>query len=127
VEAQHEAMLKSLVAIAWADGHFGDDEAEIIEALISTFKIDRDGADLVRAFAKTPRTLEDVPVADLSVEDRRTLLTHAVILTHIDGGQDEAERSMLVALVPMLGIDDAEAKTLIADGEKQAKLLLDLD
>src|SRR5262245_12554395 len=62
VQHHQDAMLRSLVAIAWADGHFADEEAEIIEALISTFELGEEDAAKVREYAKTPRSLDDVPV-----------------------------------------------------------------
>jgi len=126
VEKHEEAMLKSLVAIAWADGHFAEEEAEVLEAMLSTFHIDAEGAALVRTYAKTPRTLDDVPVAELSIPERAQLLRHAVILSHIDGGQDDAERRVLRAVVKKLEIPEQEATRLIAEAEDEARELLDL-
>jgi uncharacterized membrane protein YebE (DUF533 family) len=126
VDKHEEAMLKSLVAIAWADGHFVDEEAEILEAMLSTFDIDAEGAAIMREYAKTPRTLDDVPVAELTLPERALLLRHGVILSHIDGGQDGDERAVLDALVKKLEIPDAEATELIAAAEAEARELLDL-
>lgn len=126
MDKQQEAMLKSLVAIAWADDHFGEEEAEIIEAMLSTFQIEGEGAELVRDYAKTPRSLDDLPVADLSQEDRRTLLSHAVILSYIDGDQDDNERQVLDQLVVRLDVDPADAKTLMAEADERARELLDI-
>lgn len=126
MDKQQEAMLKSLVAIAWADGHFADEEAEVIEALISTFSLGDEGASLVREYAKSPRSLDDVPVSELSAEDRHTLLSHAVILSYIDGGQDDAEREVLDQLVAKLEVEPAEAKALMAEADERARRLLDI-
>ncbi len=121
-----DAMLKSLVAIAWADGHFADEEAEVIEALVSTFELNESDAAKVREYAKTKRTLDDVPVTDLSAEDRRLLLQHAVVLSYIDGRQSEAELDVLDELVDKLRIPEKEADELIAAANVRAKRLLDL-
>lgn len=126
MERNEEAMLKALVAIAWADGRFADEESEVVEAMIATLKLGSEGADLIRSYAKEPRSLDDVPVADLGTEDRTTLFRHAVILSHIDGGQDDDERALLIAVAARLGIADEEAARLIAAGEKEASALLDL-
>lgn len=42
MEDHQEAMVKSLVAVAWADGRMDDEEAEVIEALLSAFEIKGD-------------------------------------------------------------------------------------
>jgi uncharacterized tellurite resistance protein B-like protein len=119
-------MLRSLVAIAWADGHFADEEAEIIEALISTFELGEEDAGKVREYAKTPRTLDDVPVAELSSDDRKLLLQHAVILSYIDGGQSEVELDVIDDLVDRLSIPEKEADEIIASANQRAKRLMDL-
>lgn len=121
-----DAMLKSLVAIAWADGYFADEEAEVIEALVSTFELGEVDAATVREYAKTKRTLDDVPVTELSNEDRRLLLQHAVVLSYIDGGQAESELDVIDELVDRLKIPEKEADELIAAANMRAKRLLDL-
>lgn len=126
MEKQQEAMLKSLVAIAWADGHFAEEEAEIIEAMLSTFAISGEAAEWVRRYASSPRSLDDLPVADLSADDRRTLLSHAVILSYIDGDQDESERKVLSELVDRLEVDRAEAEALMAEADERARKLIDI-
>jgi uncharacterized tellurite resistance protein B-like protein len=126
VKDYQEAMLRSLVAVAWADGHLASEEAEVVEALISTFQLSVQDADKVREFAKTPRTLDDVPVTELSAEDRRLLLQHAVILSYIDGGQTERELDIIDELVDRLRIPEKEADELIAAANERAKKLMDL-
>jgi uncharacterized tellurite resistance protein B-like protein len=126
VKDYQDAMLRSLVAIAWADGHFASEESEVIEALISTFQLSEQDAAKVRDFAKTPRGLDDVPVTELSAEDRRLLLQHAVILSYIDGGQSEHELEIIDELVDRLRIPEKEADALIAAANERAKKLVDL-
>lgn len=126
MQEHQEAMVKSLVAVAWADGRMDGDETEVIEALLSAFEIDGDDATRIREYAKEPRTLDDVMLTELSASDRRLLLQHAVILTFIDGQQSDEERAVLETLIERLHLPKDEAKTLLEASEKRAKRLLDL-
>lgn len=126
MQEHQEAMVKSLVAVAWADGRLDGEETEVIEALLSAFEIEGADADSIRDYAKQPRTLDDVALTDLSASDRRLLLQHAVILTYIDGQQSETERKVIAELVERLHLPAAEAKVLLEASENRAKRLLDL-
>jgi tellurite resistance protein len=126
MDVHQEAMVKSLVAVAWADGRLHGDESEVIEALLSSFDIQGADADRIREYAKEPKTLDDVPLTDLSASDRRLVLQHAVILTYIDGEQSETERKVLHDLIERLHIPPGEAKLLVEASEQRAKRLLDL-
>lgn len=126
MEEHQEAMVKSLVAVAWADGRMDGEENEVIEALLSAFEIEGADADMIRDFAKQPKTLDDVPLTELSASDRRVLLQHAVILTYIDGGQSADEKKVLTDLVERLRIPQPEAKLLLDASEERAKKLIDL-
>ncbi|MGE0790646.1 MAG: DUF533 domain-containing protein [Sandaracinaceae bacterium] len=126
MQAHEEAMVKSLVAVAWADGRMDSEEHEVIEALISAFELASEDAEHIRTFAKEPKQLADVPITELSASDRRMLLQHAVILTFIDGEQSEKERTVLGELLERLKIPASEAKVLLEASEARAKRLLDL-
>lgn len=118
-------MVKSLVAVAWADGRMEDEENEVLEALIAAFEISNEDADKLREYAKTERKLDEIPITDLSATDRRMLLQHAVILTFIDGEQSDSEKKLLDDLVTKLKIPADEAKDLLANAETNAKRLLE--
>jgi len=124
MQDSQEAMVKSLVAVAWADGRMDDEETEVIEALISAFELEGDDAADIREFAKSPRTLQDVPLTDLSAADRRLLLQHAVILTYVDGEQSEQEKAILQAMVRGMSIPAEEANELITRADERAQRLL---
>ncbi len=126
MQEHQEAMVKSLVAVAWADGRMDGEETEVIEALLSAFEIEGADADMIRDYAKQPRSLDDVALTELSASDRRLLLQHAVILTYIDGQQSETERKVIADLVERLHLPPAEAKVLLEASENRAKRLLDL-
>lgn len=121
-----EAMLKSLVAVAWADGRVDANEHEVIEALLAAYEVSGEDAEQIRDYAKTPKSIEDVPVSELSASDRRLLLQHAMILTYIDGSQSEKEKQVLDALVRKLRVPEPEASQILADAEERAKRLLSL-
>ena len=120
------AILKGLVAIAWADGRVANEELEVIEALLQAFAASPSETREIRAYAKEPKRLADIPVTDLSFDDRRVLLQHAVLLTFIDGEQHEKERKLLEELCELLRIPGVEAKGLIAAAEERAKGFLNL-
>ncbi len=126
MQEHQEAMLKSLVAVAWADGRVEEEESEVIEALLAAFEIGGDDADSIREYAKTSRSIDDIPITDLSATDRRQLLQHAVILTYIDGEQSTEEVGLLNALVEKLRIPEDEASELLKYAEQRAKRLLEL-
>ncbi len=126
MQESQEARLKSRVAVAWADGRVEEEESEVIEALLAAFEIGGDDADSIREYAKTSRSIDDIPITDLSATDRRQLLQHAVILTYIDGEQSTEEVGLLNALVEKLRIPEDEASELLKYAEQRAKRLLEL-
>lgn len=126
--AMHEqdmAILKSLVSVAWADGRVAAEESEVIEALLQAFGASDAEATEVRDYARAPRTLEDIPLTDLSADDRRTLVQHAVLLTFIDGDQAPSERDFLAQLCERLRIPADESSSLLSTAETRAKRFLD--
>jgi tellurite resistance protein len=123
---QNLAILKGLVSVAWADGRVAEEELEVIEAFLQAFDAAPSEALELRLYAQTKRTLDDIPITDLSFDDRRVLLQHAVLLTFIDGEQADAEKKLLDQLATRLGIPVPEAQSLIEAAGKRAKDMLDL-
>lgn len=123
---QDKAIVKSLIGIAWADGRVATEEAEVIEALLQAFGANESEADELREYAKSPRTLDDIPLCDLSADDRRVLLQHAVLLTFADGEQSASERAALSKLAEKLRIPEDEAGSLVVLAEERAKRLANL-
>lgn len=126
MEDHQQAMIKSLVAVAWADGRLESDENEVLEALLASFELKGADADAIREYARTPRSIDDVPLTELSAADRRVLLQHAVILTYVDGHQSEREKQVLGELVAKLRIPDDEAKSLLDAADERARRLIAL-
>jgi tellurite resistance protein len=115
-----------LVSVAWADGHVSQEETEVLEAQLEAFHALPSEAHELRKFAQTPRSLADVPIHELGFAARRQLLQHAVLLSYVDGKQDEQERELLDQLVVALEIPALEARDLMRDSEERAKSLLKL-
>ena len=123
---QNMAIVKSLVSVAWADGVFADEEKDMVDALIAAFEATEEEAGEIRSYAAEKRTLDDIPISDLSKDDRRVLVQHAVLLTYVDGVQAESEKAFIGALCQKLRIPDEEAKTLVDGAEARAKRFLNL-
>lgn len=121
-----EAMIKSLVAVAWADGRVDEGEVEVIEALLAAFEIGGEDAVALREYAKTERTIDEIPLTELSASDRRQLLQHAVILSFVDGEQSDSERDILAKLIERLRLPADEASEIMRTAEARAKRLLEL-
>jgi uncharacterized membrane protein YebE (DUF533 family) len=123
---QNVAIVKSLVSVAWSDEHFGNEEREMIDALLLAFDATEEQSKAIKEYAETRRTLDDIPLDELSTDDYRVLVQHAVLLTFIDGHQNPKEKEFVVELAKFLGIPDAEAAHLIEVAESRAKRNLKL-
>jgi uncharacterized membrane protein YebE (DUF533 family) len=123
---QNMAILKSLCAVAWADGRVAEDEKEVIEALLQAFDASEAEAQLIRDYVAEPKTLDDIPLTDLDASDRRVLLQHSVFLTFIDGSQDEKEKALLAALSDRLRIPAEERDQIMSVAEDRARRFLNL-
>ena len=123
---QNMAILKSLVSVAWADGHFADKEREMVEALIAAFEATDEQAKEIRDYAAEKKTLEDIPLEDLSADDCRVLLQHAVLLTWVDGEQHDDEKKLIDDLCKKIGFPDAQAKELVEYANQRAKRFLNV-
>jgi uncharacterized tellurite resistance protein B-like protein len=120
MHSENLAIVKSLVSVAWADGEYGKSEREMVDALLEAFEATPEQANELREYANTARGLEDVPVEELSPDDLRVLINHAVLLTFVDGHQDDKEIEFINRLAKYLGIPDEESKTLIDAAETRA-------
>ncbi len=121
---QDLAIVKGLVSVAWADGHVTSEESEVITALLEAFKATPSERRELELYARSPRTIDDVPITDLSYDDRRVLLQHAVLVTYADGEHGPAEAEMLKSLCDKLRIPDVEAKGIIDVASRRAREML---
>jgi uncharacterized membrane protein YebE (DUF533 family) len=118
------ALLRSLIAVAWADGKVAEEETALIDSLIESFGATEEEAAEFRAFASEKRTIDDVPLDDLDEGSRRRLLQLSVLVSYVDGVQDETERSLIDELAKRLEIPEEERGPLMKGSEMRAKGLL---
>lgn len=123
---QDLAIVKALVPVAWADGVFADPERQMLDALLEAYQATDREREILHEYAEQKRTLDDIELQDLSADDRRVLLQHAVLLTFADGDQSAGEMDMLKGLARKLRIPDEEASALMAAGADRAKKYLHL-
>jgi tellurite resistance protein len=113
-------VVKSLVVVAWADGTVAAPERNVIEGLLCAFDATPDEERELLDFAAQRRTLlEDLPLGDLSPEDRELLLANAALLTHADGVQSASEKRLLAKLVDLLELGE-HAETILESAKDGA-------
>jgi uncharacterized tellurite resistance protein B-like protein len=123
---QDLAIVKALVPVAWADGVFAQREREMLDALLDAYRATDNEREMLREYAEQRRTLEDIDLQELSADDRRVLLQHAVLLTFADGEQSADEIDLLKALAKRVRIPDDEAAALMKAGAERARRHLHL-
>jgi uncharacterized tellurite resistance protein B-like protein len=123
---QNLAILKGLVSVAWADGKVAAEETDIIEGLLEAYNATPSEVHEVRLFARQPRTLDDVPLTDLSASDRRILLHQAVLISFADGEQSDSERHVLSELAARLRLPAEDISAILDSGAKYAQSMLPL-
>jgi len=123
---QDIAIVKALIPVAWADGVFAKQENEMLDALLDAYRASDKEKEMIHEYAEKRRTLDDIDLQELSADDRRVLLQHAVLLTFADGDQSIEERDLLGALSKKLRIPDDEAQALMRAGAERAKKYLSL-
>lgn len=114
-------IVKSLVAVAWADGTVAEPETGMIDGLLWAFGASEEDEAELREYASKKRSLDgDLPLDELGAADRELLLAHAALLTHADGKQTKAEEKVLARLVEALGFEASAAKDIIAHAKERA-------
>ena len=121
MQPENVAILKSLVSVALSDGDFGPAEREMLDALLVAFDASEEEAAAMRSYAAEKRRLEDIPLDELTNDDLRVLVQHAVLLTFIDGTQNAHEREFVEKMAHYIGLPHEEASRLIASAEERAK------
>ena len=119
-----KTIVKSLVAVAWADGTLAEPESNMIDSLLWAFGASEEDEAEVKEFAKKKRTIkDDVPLDQLDAKDRELLLAHAALLTHADGKQTKAEEKLLKDLADHLGIEGPALKSIVEHARERAEKL----
>jgi len=120
------AIIKALVPVAWADGSFADREKEMMDALLDAYNASEADKESVRAYAAEKRSLDDIELQDLSFDDRRVVLQHAVLMSFVDGEQHAIESAFLKELAARLRIPDEEATKIFDAGAERARKFMSL-
>lgn len=109
-----KCVVRSLIAVAWADGQIASGELGVIEGMLCGFDATTEEEQEMLEFARTPRSLpEDVPVGELSREERELLLTNAALLTLSDRVRTPSEVAVLGQLGELLGFSAVETAELV--------------
>jgi tellurite resistance protein len=118
------ALVKCLVAVAWADGEVAQPEQGMIESLLWAYGADDKEEAEIQEYAQSKRTLKDVQLPnDLSNDERALALANAALLTHADGQQSGDEKRVLAELAKKLGFSMDAAKPIIASARERAPKL----
>lgn len=109
-------IVRALIAVAWADGRMEDSESSVVEGLLVGFDASPAEEKELLEYAKTPRTLDqDIPLLELSEEERELLLANASLLAQADGVETADEASVLADLIRLLGFSDEKAQLILAE------------
>ena len=112
---QQKNIVKSLIAVAWADGKLEQIESGVIEGLLCGFDAsDAEERELLD-YARQRRTLsEDLPLSELRRDDRELVLSNAALIIQADGKKTRGELQLLEQLSTLLGFSDAEARAILS-------------
>jgi len=117
-----KTIVKSLVAVAWADGNLAEPESGMIDSLLWAFGASDEDEHEIREFAKKKRTIKgDIVAKALDQPGRELLLSHAALLTHADGKQTPAEAKLLKSLAEHLEFSDEDTKRIVETAKDRAK------
>ena len=117
-------IVKSLVILAWADGKVDKPEAGIIEGLLCGFDASPEEEREILEYSKQKRTLQrDIPLAELTREDRELLLANAALRTHADGEQSASEEALMNKLIKLLEFSADEAREIVSSAREGALTL----
>ena len=65
-----------------------------------------------------------MPLSALSIDDRRLLVSHAVLLSYADGDPSQAELRVIDELLARLRIGEEDASPLLAAAHARARKLI---
>lgn len=109
-------IVKSLIAVAWADGKVQQGELGVIEGLLCGFDASEQEEQELLDYASSPRTMDgDIPLSQLPPSDRELLLQNAALLVMTDGVLSAAERDVLEQLCSLLEVDAQQLEQAIVE------------
>ncbi len=121
MKPNEKSIVKSLIAVAWADGKLEAPEQSMIDGLLWAFEADAGEEQELSEYAKEKRTLDqDLELDGLSDDDQELLLAHAALLTHADGEQTADEVELLQDIIQRIGFTEDRAKPIIDEAKSRA-------
>jgi tellurite resistance protein len=112
---EEKTTVHALVAVAWVDGEMHAPEAGVIDGLLAAFDASPEETEEIHEFARTPRTLRDIDVSSLSLDDKDTLLRNAALLICSDGVETDAERRLVGQLAKILEVSADDARKIVRE------------
>lgn len=121
MDSRDLAIVKGLTAVAWADGKVNAQETALIDALLSVYRATPSEIHEVKHFATTKRSLQDIELYELGLDDRRVLLHHAVLVMWADGERHADEKQLLDELAAELHLAPLDAARVIEAASAHAR------
>lgn len=115
------AVLKTVLALAYADGTLSEPEQRLLDFLIESQGLSPEEQAVVRAQGDSQMDLEGLGKLVTDDRERAQAYEVAALVSMMDGVQESAESALLSKLQPALEIDDTAAK----DIEAKAKTIYD--
>lgn len=110
---EEKTIVRSLIAVAWADGKVEAPEEGVIQGFLGLYDASEEEEQELLDYAKEKRTLDDIPLGDLDDEGKEILLSNAALLSAADGTTSEDEQKLINRLKKLLGFKEGEAQRII--------------
>lgn len=111
---EEKNIVKSLIAVAWADGQVEAPEESVIEGFLGLYDATAEEEQELKDYAKEKRSLDDIPFDDLDDEGREILLSNAALLSAADGETSESEQVLLEQIINRIGFEAERAQRIVA-------------
>jgi tellurite resistance protein len=112
LNAQDQVLLKTLVALAWADGEIDAGETEWLEKVFDSLGLSSAERDLIVAVPQALPSKEEFATVLTEEEDRLFLLRVLITMAMSDGTVAVEELDMLKEVSARLGVSDSKLEEL---------------
>lgn len=116
-KARVATMVKTLIAVAMADGNVDSKERAILDAFVSEKGLDQ--KDLEELFTQKPRI--ERALLPNSLPEKRRLLIELVKMANADGHIDDGERSIIARIAKTLDMDREEVRSCVKQAQGAAR------
>lgn len=113
------AIIKGLIAVAWADGNLNLRELEILNEYVVQFGLTKREINSVYTFIANPPVLEDLPEIITDIDDRLFLISQAYVMACADESLSFQEINVINQLVETFSLPKKEV-------EKVRKLTMEM-